>query len=193
MESHRREEEYLPPTRPHLPPFYRENAPPPSYYGENPPPPPFYGGNAPLPPYTGKMSFPLLDHRKSATDLISGVKDQVETLHKELSLMKAFLKDSREKRNESEYVRELVKQITVVAYDAEDIIDTFVVSESSERGRGVKKMIPVFGNKNLLNVAKDIESIKTKVKEIYDNKIYIAARHNIPASASITGRMAAYL
>ncbi|XP_022877138.1 putative late blight resistance protein homolog R1A-10 [Olea europaea var. sylvestris] len=104
-------------------------------------------------------------------DLISGVKDQVESLHKELSLMKAFLKDSREKRNESEYVRESVRQITAVAYKAEDIIDTFVVNEASKKRRGVKKMIPGFGNKNLLNLAKDIESIKTTVKEIYDKKM----------------------
>ncbi|PHT57052.1 hypothetical protein CQW23_05538 [Capsicum baccatum] len=31
-------------------------------------------------------------------DLLSGVKGQVESLHRELSLMKAFLKVSREKR-----------------------------------------------------------------------------------------------
>ncbi|KAL2518669.1 Disease resistance protein (CC-NBS-LRR class) family [Abeliophyllum distichum] len=106
-------------------------------------------------------------------DLISGVKDQVESLHKELSLMKAFLKDSREKRNESEYVRELVRQITEVAYEAEDIIDNFVINEATKKGRDrVKKMIPMLGTKNLPNVAKQIESIKTKVKEIYDKKMF---------------------
>ncbi|CAI9775035.1 unnamed protein product [Fraxinus pennsylvanica] len=63
--------------------------------------------------------------------------------------MKAFLKDSMEKRNELEYVRELVRQVSVVAYEAEDIIDTFVVNEASKRGR-VKKMILVFGTKIFL-------------------------------------------
>lgn len=108
----------------------------------------------------------LLHH----VDLISGLKDQFESLHRELCFMRAFLKDSREKHNESECDRELVRQITVVAYEAEDIIDTFVVSESSKKGRGVKKMIPGFANKNLLNVAKEIDSIQTKVKKIYENK-----------------------
>ncbi|CAI9755250.1 unnamed protein product [Fraxinus pennsylvanica] len=48
-------------------------------------------------------------------DLISGVKDQVESLHKELSLMKAFLKDSREKRNESEFACHLSARYRYIA------------------------------------------------------------------------------
>lgn len=43
------------------------------------------------------------------------------------SVMKEFLKDSREKRDESEYIRQIVRQITYVTYEAEDIIDKVVV------------------------------------------------------------------
>lgn len=45
------------------------------------------------------------------SDLISGVKEQVESLYRELSLMNAFLKDSKEKRSQYEVVREIVRQI----------------------------------------------------------------------------------
>lgn len=107
-------------------------------------------------------------------DLLSGLKDQVESLHRELSLMKAFLKDSREKRSEYEYVRELVRQITDVSYEAEDVIDTFVVNASLQKARNtVRKMIHAFDHSTKMgNVAKEIESIKVKVKEIYDKKMF---------------------
>ncbi|KAG5579175.1 hypothetical protein H5410_049802 [Solanum commersonii] len=97
-------------------------------------------------------------------DLLSGVKDQVESLHRELSLMKAFLKDSREKRSEYEYVRELVSQINIVAYEAEDIIDTFVTNAAMQKARStVRRAFHVFDHSSKLrNVAKEIESIKVR-------------------------------
>ncbi|KAA8529814.1 hypothetical protein F0562_034329 [Nyssa sinensis] len=107
-------------------------------------------------------------------DLISGVKDQIESLYRELSLMKAFLKDSMEKRSEYETVRELVRQIRDVAYEAEDIIDTFVVNAAMQKARStMRKIVHVLDySTNLRNVGKEIESIKAKVKEIYDKKMY---------------------
>nr|XP_043640332.1 putative late blight resistance protein homolog R1A-10 [Erigeron canadensis]XP_043640333.1 putative late blight resistance protein homolog R1A-10 [Erigeron canadensis] len=136
----------------------------------------------------------LLDNLKQLllynSDLVFGVKDQVESLYKELSLMKAFLKDSKEKRSEYEYVRELVRQIRDVAYEAEDTIDTFVVNATLQRERStLKKIAHVFEYPaKLRSVAKDIESIKTKVKEIYDNKrfgieaLYTGESSNRPSS-----------
>uniref|UniRef100_A0A5B7BL80 Uncharacterized protein n=1 Tax=Davidia involucrata TaxID=16924 RepID=A0A5B7BL80_DAVIN len=107
-------------------------------------------------------------------DLISGVKDQIESLYRELSLMKAFLKDSMEKRSEYETVRELVRQIRDVAYEAEDIIDTFVVNMAMQKARSpMRRIVHVFDySTNLRNVGKEIESIKAKVKEIYDKKMF---------------------
>lgn len=120
----------------------------------------------------------LLDNLKQLllynSDLIYGVKGQVDSLYKELSLMKAFLKDSKEKRSEYEYVRELVRQIRDVAYEAEDTIDTFVVNAAMQKERStLSKIVHAFDYPaKLRSVAKDIESIKTKVKEIYDKKMF---------------------
>lgn len=107
-------------------------------------------------------------------DLLSGVKDQVESLHRELSLMKAFLKDSREKRDESAYVREIVRQITDVTYEAEDIIDTFVVHAAMQKQRNaLKRVFHALDHTNMLrSVSEDIKSIKVKIKEIYDKKMF---------------------
>ncbi|KAK1390114.1 hypothetical protein POM88_018292 [Heracleum sosnowskyi] len=101
-------------------------------------------------------------------DLISGVKEQVESLYRELSLMNAFLRDSKEKRSQYEVVREIVRQIRDVAYEAEDIIDNFIVTAALQRTRNrISRIVHVLDSRN---IARDIELIKTRIKEIYGTK-----------------------
>lgn len=107
-------------------------------------------------------------------DLISDLKGQINSLYRELSLMNAFLKDSKEKRSEYEYVRELVRQIRDVAYEAEDTIDAFIVNAAMHKERSTLRKFThglEYATK-LRAVAKDIEAIKKKVKDIYDNKMF---------------------
>ncbi|KAK1357890.1 hypothetical protein POM88_051146 [Heracleum sosnowskyi] len=101
-------------------------------------------------------------------DLISGVKEQVESLYRELSLMNAFLRDSKEKRSQYEVGREIVGQIRDIAYEAEDIIDTFVVTAAFQKTRNrISRVVHVLDARS---VAKDIELIKIRIREIYDSK-----------------------
>ncbi|KAF7133391.1 hypothetical protein RHSIM_Rhsim09G0087600 [Rhododendron simsii] len=102
-------------------------------------------------------------------DLISGVKEQVESHYNELSMLKAFLKDSTEKRSEYEIVKELVRQIRVVVYEAEDVIDTFGVHTSLQKARsGFSKVIHVIDYPGKLRiVAKEILSIRIGVDDLY--------------------------
>uniref|UniRef100_A0AAU7LKH8 NLR required for cell death 0 n=1 Tax=Actinidia chinensis TaxID=3625 RepID=A0AAU7LKH8_ACTCH len=101
-------------------------------------------------------------------DLISGVKEQVEALYNELIMLKAFLKDSTEKRSEYEIVKALVRQIRVVVYEAEDVIDTFVAETALQRARNAlsKAFHGIDYPAKLRNVAKEIQSIRKKVAEI---------------------------
>ncbi|PWA51453.1 Disease resistance protein [Artemisia annua] len=66
-------------------------------------------------------------------DLISDLKGQINSLYRELGLINAFLKDSKEKCSEYEYVRELVRKIRDVAYEAEDTIDAFIVNAAMHK------------------------------------------------------------
>ncbi|PSR88102.1 Late blight resistance protein like [Actinidia chinensis var. chinensis] len=102
-------------------------------------------------------------------DLISGVKEQVEALYNELIMLKAFLKDSTEKRSEYEIVKALVRQIRVVVYEAEDVIDTFVVQTALQRTRSAlsKAFHGIDYPAKLRSVAREIQSIRKKVDEIY--------------------------
>ncbi|CAA0818078.1 Putative disease resistance protein [Striga hermonthica] len=105
-------------------------------------------------------------------ELISSAKGQVERLEKDLRLFNAFLKDSTKKRRKDLRLRELVRQIRDVVYEAEDVIDAFVTQAAETRSknyflRSIHKPL------KLMNVAEQVERVRTKVKEIYGDKSLI--------------------
>ncbi|KAJ6804044.1 putative disease resistance protein isoform X3 [Iris pallida] len=68
--------------------------------------------------------------------LLHGVNDQVERLRRELQRMQCFLRDADTKRKRDERVKHWVKEIRDVAYEAEDVIDTFIINAAdTHRGR----------------------------------------------------------
>ncbi|KAA8529807.1 hypothetical protein F0562_034336 [Nyssa sinensis] len=111
----------------------------------------------------------------NSANLIHGVNNEVESLYQELSMLKAFLKDSTEKRTEYEVVKQLVRQIRDVTYEAEDVIDIFLFHAAVQNARG--RINRAFHNMTdypakLHKAATDIQSIRHRVKQIYDNKWY---------------------
>lgn len=105
-------------------------------------------------------------------NLILDVKDQVEFLYNDLTLFKAFLKDSTEKRSKHETLKELVKQIRNVVYEAEDAIDTFVAHAAVHKARkNIGKAIHFMDySAKLRSVGHTIQVIRGRVKDIYENK-----------------------
>ena len=69
-------------------------------------------------------------------------------------------------------MKQVVSQIRDVAYEAEDVINTFIVTMTKHRRRGkLRKVIHCFDRAIALHeVANKIESIKNVIKEIYDNR-----------------------
>ncbi|KAL8541743.1 hypothetical protein ACS0TY_002850 [Phlomoides rotata] len=103
------------------------------------------------------------------TSLISNAKEQVEKLDNDLRLFKAFLRDSTNKRREDEGLRELVRQIRDVVYEAEDIIDAFITQavESSSENYFLRAFLTPA---KLLTIAKEVEKIGAKVRGIYGDQ-----------------------
>ncbi|GER29871.1 NBS-LRR type resistance protein [Striga asiatica] len=108
--------------------------------------------------------------------LIDGVKDQVEYLYNDLSFFKAFLKDFAEshRRQQNQVLKELVKQIRNVVFEAEDAVDEFVAHKAEHKARKpIEKALHMFDYPaKLRQLAREIEGIRSKVKDIYDNKWY---------------------
>ena len=104
--------------------------------------------------------------------LLGGVEDQVRLLKNELSLINVFLKNTEGQRHDNELVKEVVSQIRDVAYEAEDVIDTFIVAMTKHRRRSkLGKFILSADRTNVFHgVANKIKSIKNVINEINENR-----------------------
>nr|XP_023919183.1 disease resistance protein RPP13-like [Quercus suber] len=104
--------------------------------------------------------------------LLGGVEDQVRLLQNELCLINVFLKNTEGKRHDNDLVKQVVSQIRDVAYEAEDVIDTFIITVTKHRKRSkLRKVIHYFDRASALHeVANKIERIKNVIKEIYENR-----------------------
>jgi len=105
--------------------------------------------------------------------LLGEVEDQVKLLQNELSLINIFLKNTEGKRHDNELVKQVVRQIRDVAYEAEDVIDTFIMTVTKHRRRNATlgKFIPSADRAIAFHqVAKKIESIRIINKGINDNR-----------------------
>uniref|UniRef100_A0A2N9H9B0 NB-ARC domain-containing protein n=1 Tax=Fagus sylvatica TaxID=28930 RepID=A0A2N9H9B0_FAGSY len=87
------------------------------------------------------------------SNLLGGVQDQVRILHNELEMISVFLRKD-------------------VAYEIEDVIDTFIVTATKHSKRSkLRKLINCFDRLTRLHkVASKTEGIKKVIKEIYDNR-----------------------
>ncbi|XP_059462094.1 putative disease resistance RPP13-like protein 3 [Corylus avellana] len=108
---------------------------------------------------------------KDEANFLDGVEDRVNSLIAELSFINIFLKNSEGKRND-EIVKEVVRQIRDVSYEAEDVIDSFMNQVAEHRRRSAMGRIihsPFLANMRR-NVGRKIVGIKEKINEIYNNK-----------------------
>ncbi|KAL8474692.1 hypothetical protein ACS0TY_031220 [Phlomoides rotata] len=101
--------------------------------------------------------------------LIKDAKKQVVELENDLRLFKGFLKDSTKQRNKDEKLREVVRQIRDVVYEAEDIIDASVTQAAEVKSKGYFHKAFRTPTK-LLNIAEKVDSVRQKINSIYGDK-----------------------
>jgi hypothetical protein len=104
--------------------------------------------------------------------LLRGVKGQIESLQRELRTINAFLQNTQQSEPTNNIVKEEVSQIRDVAYEAEDVIDTFIVKATIHTRRIVfGKVIHCWEQASALHdIAQDIERINNVIKEINDRR-----------------------
>ncbi|XP_059436535.1 disease resistance protein RPP8-like [Corylus avellana] len=104
-------------------------------------------------------------------NLLHGVTGEVESLRRELNLINIFLQNSQGKRNEHGIVKEVVRQIRDAAYEAEDVIDMFIINAAEQRMRNrIWKLLHCFNEVNTLHVvANKIQGINKQINQIFDN------------------------
>ncbi|KAL5998266.1 hypothetical protein ACLOJK_009205 [Asimina triloba] len=104
--------------------------------------------------------------------LLLGVGQQVRLLQGELEWIRSFLKDADEKRKDNERVKVWVGQIREIAYDAEDIIDTFILRiEHRRQQQSWQRYVPSIKIVILRHrLRQKIEAINMRVERISANK-----------------------
>ncbi|KAK5786827.1 hypothetical protein PVK06_041473 [Gossypium arboreum] len=100
-----------------------------------------------------------------------GVDDQVESLEWELRWMQSFLKVAGSRKADDEVMRNKVADIRDLAYDAEDVIETFALQVASKRKAGfsncIKRSACCLKEGCLLYQTKsEIEKITVRISEL---------------------------
>ncbi|KAI9162565.1 hypothetical protein LWI28_028559 [Acer negundo] len=101
-------------------------------------------------------------------EFFKGVHGQVGWLRDELQRMQCFLKDADAKQDEDQGVRNWVTEIRTAAYDAEDIVDIFILKMESQRRHGfIKRYALIFKEVlNLRKVGNEIEAFRARISNI---------------------------
>lgn len=119
----------------------------------------------------------LGDFLVQQAEFLYGVRDQVEWIKGELRAMQCFLEDADHKRKgNDERVKNWVRDVRDVAYEAEDILETFVLKiERRRRRRGVKGLVKryvlIFGELIACYcIGLDMSDVKKKILGISERR-----------------------
>lgn len=102
-------------------------------------------------------------------NFLQAVSGEVELLKDELTRMQSFLKSAAEKRRSDYGVRNWISDIRKVAYDAEDVIEIFILKvENARKSRGFLMRLSCFHSHvyNLNEVGEEIRSLRKRLEEI---------------------------
>ncbi|KAL1194374.1 putative disease resistance protein [Cardamine amara subsp. amara] len=80
----------------------------------------------------------LWDLLSQECERFQGFEDQVSGLKRDLNLLSSFLKDADAKKHTTAVVRNVVEEIQEIVYDAEDIIETYLLKERLGKKSGIK-------------------------------------------------------
>ncbi|KAL5717498.1 hypothetical protein ACHQM5_010487 [Ranunculus cassubicifolius] len=104
---------------------------------------------------------------------LHGVEDRVEEMKNELKWIQSFLKDAESKQEDrDERLRLWVSEIREIAYDIDDVIDSFVLKVQSQRRKSlIKRSLSVLQKyRNLRAIGKEIKSIQLRLRNISKNR-----------------------
>ncbi|KAK3428202.1 hypothetical protein EUGRSUZ_E00952 [Eucalyptus grandis] len=101
---------------------------------------------------------------------LRGVEDKVEDLQRELRLIQCLLRDADARRKHNEAVGECVAQLRDLAYDAEDLIERYILRATLKEGQNTIKAYACFLAKcscvQVHGVGTEIEGLKSRISNL---------------------------
>ncbi|WZZ74485.1 hypothetical protein YC2023_085855 [Brassica napus] len=119
----------------------------------------------------GVVSFgmeKLWDLLSRESERLQGVHEHVADLERHMRKLQSLLKDADAKKHENEVVRNFLEDVKDIVYDAEDIIESFLLKESSGNEKGIKRRVKRLSCflVNRRNLSIGIESITRRMSEV---------------------------
>ncbi|KAJ4836569.1 hypothetical protein Tsubulata_047682 [Turnera subulata] len=109
------------------------------------------------------------------TQLLSGVRDGIEELKVDLSSMRSFLQDAEARSESDPGAKDWVKQVRDLAYDAEDVLEKFMLDLAAPQGEGfVHSLRSCYGCTLKLRaqhrIAVQLQSLKVRIRSISERR-----------------------
>ncbi|KAG2301333.1 hypothetical protein Bca4012_059493 [Brassica carinata] len=100
------------------------------------------------------------------TERSQGVGEQFEGLKNDVDMLRCFLKDAEAKKHASEMVRKTIKDIKEIVFDAEDIIETFLLKkELGESSSNIVKRSAYVAIKRM-GLGFDMKTIRKRISKV---------------------------
>ncbi|CAN6876659.1 unnamed protein product [Brassica oleracea] len=106
----------------------------------------------------------LWDLLSRESERLQGVHEHVSDLERQIRKLQSLLKDADAKKHENEVVRNFLEDVKDIVYDAEDIIESFLLKESSGDKKGIKRFSRFLVNRRDISI--DIEGIAKRMSEV---------------------------
>ncbi|XP_023632900.1 probable disease resistance RPP8-like protein 2 isoform X2 [Capsella rubella] len=112
---------------------------------------------------------------------LNGIDEQVDGLKRQLGRLQSLLKDAHDKKNESERVKNFLEDVKDIVFDADDIIESFLLEELRGKDKGIKKHARRLACflVDRRKFASDIEGITKRISEVIVGMQSLGIQHII--------------
>lgn len=132
----------------------------------------------------GVVSFgveKLWDLLSRESERLQGVHEKVDDLKCQMRMLQSLLKDADARKYENELVRSFLEDVKDIVFDAEDIIESFLLKELSGNQKGIKRRVKRLSCflVDRLCLSRDIEGITKRIVKVVGQMQSFGIQHSV--------------
>ncbi|KAG7591239.1 P-loop containing nucleoside triphosphate hydrolase [Arabidopsis thaliana x Arabidopsis arenosa] len=118
---------------------------------------------------------------------LNGIDEQVEGLKRQLGRLQSLLKDADARKHDSERVRNFLEDVKDIVYDAEDVIESFLLKKFKEKEKGIMRQARRLACflVDRREFASDIEGITKRISEVIEGMQSLGIQQIIDGGRSL--------
>ncbi|XP_033147338.1 probable disease resistance RPP8-like protein 2 isoform X2 [Brassica rapa] len=141
----------------------------------------------------GVVSFgveKLWDLLSRESERLQGVHEKVDDLKCQMRMLQSLLKDADARKHENEVVRNFLEDVKDIVFDAEDIIESFLLKELSGNQKGIKRRVKRLACflVDRRGLSMDIEGIIKRMSKVVAQMQSFGIQHSVNRSPSVQER-----